>query len=67
MNALKAIRESSGLTQAQIAQKAGIATMTYVRYENPKYRRTPPVETAIKIAKALNTSVENLWDYNNPR
>ena len=66
MNILKAKRESSGFTQSQIAQKAGIATMTYIRYENPKYQRSPPVETAIKIAKALNTTVEDLWGYTNP-
>ena len=67
MNTLRKTRESRGFTQSQIAKKAEIATMTYVRYENPKYKRSPPVETAIKIADALGVeNLRELWNYNKP-
>ena len=61
MNKLKHTREKSGLTQEQVALKTGVASFSYVRYENPRYNRYPDVRTAIKIAKVLGTTVEALW------
>lgn len=65
-NALKAKRKSIGLTQIQFAEKIGISERAYKRYESDKNSndyREPNVRTAIKIAKTLGTTVENLWDY----
>ena len=62
---LIAARKQSGKTQSQVAKEIGIAKTAYQRYEQGKV--IPSVVMAIKIAKALNTSVENLWDYNNPK
>jgi transcriptional regulator with XRE-family HTH domain len=48
---LKSIRRSQGLTQADVASKAGISTNYYARVERGEVRLS--VETLIKIAKAL--------------
>ena len=61
MNNLKVVREKNRLTKTQVAEKVGIALMTYTRYENPKYQRYPDVLTGIAIAKTLKTTVEELW------
>lgn len=56
---LKETRIEAGLTQADIAQKAQISTMSYKRYEYGE--RVPDARTATLIAKALNSTVEKLW------
>ena len=56
---LRAAREKSGKTQAQVAKEAGIAEAAYQRYEYDKVE--PGVRTAIRIAKALGTTVEELF------
>ena len=57
---LRAIREKSGKTQAQIAKEVGIAVNAYQRYE---YNQCAPnVHMAIRIAKALHCTVEDIFD-----
>ena len=56
---LKAAREASGKTQAQVAKEAQIAERLYQDYEYDK--REPGVRTAIRIARALNSTVEALF------
>lgn len=58
-NKLKIIRESKNLKQTEIAQKVGISVMSYFRYETGE--REPKARIAIKIAKALDTTVEDLF------
>ena len=57
--ALKAAREASGKTQAQVARETGISEQAYQRYEYDK--NEPGVRTAIRIAKAVGSTVENLF------
>ena len=57
---LRAIREKSGKTQAQIAKEVGIAVNAYQRYEYNQC--APSVHMAIRIAKALNCTVEDIFD-----
>lgn len=57
--ALMTAREGSGLTQVQIAEKAGISVAAYQRYEYGS--RKPGVEIAIRIAEALG--VENFKEF----
>lgn len=57
---LKDMRLQKGYTQEELAKKAGIAVMSYYRYEYGE--RVPNTRTAIRIAKILNTTVEELWD-----
>ena len=56
---LRAAREASGKTQAQVAQEAAIPIQQYQNYEYDK--KEPRVRTAIPIAKAVNSTVEALW------
>lgn len=49
---LRNIRKSKGLSQANIARKANISQQTYSAIETGE--RTPSVDTAKKIAKALD-------------
>ncbi|GEM_PF-999053 len=59
-NYLKIMREKSGLTQAQIARKSKISTRYYQSIEAEKC--IPNVNTAILIAKAVNSSVESIFN-----
>ena len=56
---LKTIRQKQGLTQVQVAEKANITERQYQRYENGG--RMPKANTAILIAKTLNSTVEELF------
>ena len=56
---LKAAREKSGKTQAQVAKEAGISDRAYLYYE--KDQKEPGVRTAIRIADALNSDVKALF------
>ena len=63
-NSLQLKRKSAGFTQAELAKLVGIAERRYRSYEasaEAKSRHLPDVVTAIKIAKALGTTVENIW------
>lgn len=56
---LKAAREKSGKTQAQVALEANISP---AQYQNIEYdKNSPNVRTAIRIARALGTTVEALF------
>lgn len=57
--ALRAAREASGKTQAQVATLAEVTEQTYQRYEYDTLE--PGVRTAIRIAKALDSTVEALF------
>ena len=57
--ALWEAREASGMTQAQVAEAANIAVRAYQNYEYNT--RTPSVRTGIRIAAALNSTVEALF------
>ena len=56
---LRAAREASGKTQSQVAKEIGVSELSYQRYEYDK--RMPRADVAILIARALNTTVENLF------
>lgn len=56
---LRAAREKSGKTQAQVAKEVGIAERLYQAYEYD--RNEPGVRTAIRIARAVDSSVEELF------
>lgn len=62
--ALKIKRKNSGLTKAQFAEKLKIPLRTYSRYEagaDSTDSRIPDALTAIRIANALDSTVEELW------
>jgi len=55
-------RKQSGKTQKQAAKELGIAEVAYQRYEYGSGANT--IQTAIRIAKMYNTTVEKLWSTN---
>lgn len=57
---LRAAREASGKTQAQVAKEAGISERVYQSYEYDKYE--PKVRTAIRIARALGVETGQLFE-----
>ena len=59
-NRISEFRKAKHLTQPQLAQMANLTSYTVVqRYEYGT--RVPGVEIALRIAKALNTTVEELF------
>ena len=56
---LRAAREASGKTQAEVAKEVGIKEVSYQRYEYDK--RTPDIYIAQRIAKTLNTTVAEIF------
>lgn len=58
-NRIKETRTKLGLTQEQLANKVGVRRETIVFLEADKYN--PSLQLAHNVAKALNTSIENLF------
>lgn len=56
---LRAARERSGKTQQQVAEEVGITVRGYQDIEAKENYQT--VRTAIRIAKALGSTVEELF------
>lgn len=56
---LKKYRLLAELTQEELAEKVGVRRETIGRLETGKYN--PSLELAIKISRAVNTSVEEIF------
>lgn len=55
---LKELREESGLTQKQVAEKLGVNSVTYLHYE--KAQREPPLALLADMAAFFDVSVDYL-------
>ena len=58
-NRLKEIRSARGLTQAALADRVGVSRKTVNTVENGVF--VPSVLLALKLAQALDTTVEALF------
>lgn len=56
---IKEVRQSKGLTQVELATKAGLSAATITNYENGK--RSPKLKDLEKIAKALGLDICELF------
>lgn len=57
---IKEAREACGITQEELSRKSGVCRATIWALEtNPEYATT--TKTLMKIAKALNTTVDALF------
>lgn len=56
---LKARRQKIGLTQVEVAEQAKVSIRAYQQYEAGE--RIPRADTAKLIAKALDSTVEDLF------
>ncbi len=58
-NGIKELRKKLGLRQADVAARLDVTRQTIIAIENNKYN--PSLELAMKIARLLNTTVEELF------
>lgn len=56
---VKKLRKKAGLSQEKLARLADVSNNTVINIEAGK-QDNPTIETLKKIAKALNTPIENL-------
>lgn len=61
-NFLKEYRTAKKLTQKQVAFFCDISERQYIRYETGA--QEPSIRIALRIARALDTTVEELWGEN---
>jgi|TARA_B110000263_G_scaffold133848_1_gene116266 putative transcriptional regulator len=59
LNNLEALRKSAGLTQQELSESAEVSRKSINAIENGIY--VPSTVLALKIAKTLNSSVEDLF------
>lgn len=59
-NKIKEWREKAKMTQAELAKKSGISRVTISQLEQGVERNTSS-KTLLKLAKALNTTVDNIF------
>lgn len=59
---IKRARTEKNITQAELAKKIGLATVTVRQYENGS--REPNIETMRKISLALGVSIYSLVNFN---
>lgn len=58
-NKVKILRKELGLRQEDIANEVGVTRQTIIAVENNKYN--PTLELAMKLARLLNTPVEDIF------
>lgn len=58
-NCIKQLRKEAGLRQEDMANALGVSRQTIIAIENNKYN--PTLELAMKIAKLLQRSVEEIF------
>lgn len=58
-NNIKKLRKEAGLRQEDMAKDLGVTRQTIIAIENNKY--DPTLSLAFKLAKLLNTTVDELF------
>ena len=59
-NRIKELRKKGGYRQENLAEALGVSRQTIIAIENNKYN--PTLELAMKMARKLNTTVEDLFE-----
>jgi putative transcriptional regulator len=60
-NHVRQLRESAGLTQAELAERVGATRQTIIAVEAEKY--APSLELAFRLARAFHVPFESVFDY----
>ncbi|MCC3868048.1 MULTISPECIES: helix-turn-helix transcriptional regulator [Peptostreptococcaceae] len=60
-NRIKVLRAERDWTQADLAKKVGISRQAVISIE--KYKYTPSLELAFKIANVFDVSINNVFEY----
>ena len=58
-NKLRSVRSEMGLTQQEVASRAGVSRQAYMSIEAS--RSSPSTEVALKLARVLSRPVEDLF------
>ena len=58
-NSVKDMREARGMRQEDLAKTCGVSRQTIIAVENDKY--DPSLNLALRLARVLNTTVEELF------
>ena len=59
-NRIKELRKAAGPRQEDLAEALGVSRQTIIAIENNKYN--PTLELAMKMARHLHTTVEELFE-----
>ena len=59
-NRIKQLRKAKGYRQEDLAAALGVSRQTIIAIENNKYN--PSLELAMRLARYLHTTVEDLFD-----
>lgn len=62
-NIIKQLRKEHGLRQEDMAKELGVSRQTIIAIENDKYN--PTLELAMKLARLLNSTVEDIFELDN--
>lgn len=60
-NKIRILRAEKGMTQEELAEKAGVTRQTIIAIEKGKY--VPSLELAFKICRVFNKKIEEVFDY----
>jgi putative transcriptional regulator len=60
-NSIRAVREASGMTQAELARQVGVTRQTLIAIEQGRY--SPTLELAFQLARAFGVGLDDLFDY----
>ena len=58
-NLLRELRTSHNLTQAELAERAGVSRQTIISIESGRYN--PTIGLAYRLARLFDTSIEDLF------
>ncbi len=64
-NQIRRLRFETGeMTQAELAERVGVTRQTIIAIEHGRY--SPSLEMAFQIAQALNVSLDDVFQYQQP-
>jgi putative transcriptional regulator len=60
-NRIRVLRESAGITQAELAKRIGVTRQTVIAIEQERY--SPTLELAFQIARVFDTGLDDVFQY----
>lgn len=60
-NSIRSVRETAGMTQAELARRVGVTRQTLIAIEQGRY--SPTLELAFQIARAFGVGLDELFSY----
>ncbi len=60
-NTIRAVREQSGMTQAELAKRIGVTRQTLIAIEQGRY--SPTLELAFQLSREFGVGLDDLFQY----